>query len=353
MSVMNSYYFTMQKQEDSLKAHNFTDAVIAITYQCNSRCVMCNIWQYKGPAPLPAEEYLKLPSSLRSVNISGGEATLRSDIAQVMANIKKAAPKVRFKISHNGFAPQLFKKRMLEVLEHIDKKDIGIVVSIDGLEQMQEQVRRIPQGFKKNMETIEICRELGLTDITIAFTAGDYNIHQLMDMYELSKKIKTEFTVAALHNSDHYFQIQTNKIDNLGAFRDQFMQLVRAELRSWNLKRWVRAFFAYGVIWYLLRNERILPNYAGKKAFFLDPNGYIYPADVTPKPMGNIKDFTTFQELLDTPDAQKSVALEGEATHWMVCTARTAIQSHPIRVITWILKSKFLPHTLKDPIQKV
>ncbi len=343
----------MQKSKTSLLANNFIDAVIAITYQCNSRCVMCNIWQYKGPAPLPAEEYLKVPSSLRSVNISGGEVTLRPDMAQVMIHIKKAAPKARFKISHNGFAPQLFKKRMLEVLEHIKPEDIGVVVSIDGLEEMQEQVRRIPQGFKKNMETINLCRELGIKDITIAFTAGDYNIHQLMDMYQLSKQLGTEFTVAALHNSDHYFQIKTNKIDKLGAFKGQFMNLVRAELRSWNIKRWVRAFFAYGLIWYLLRNERILPNYAGKKAFFLDPNGYVYPADVTPKPMGNIKDFNTFQELLDTPDAEKSVSLEGGATHWMICTARTAIQSHPIRVITWIVKSKFFPNTLKDPIQKV
>lgn len=328
-------------EEIKLDAHELVDAVITITYQCNSRCIMCNIWQYKGPAPLAAEEYLKLPSNLRSVNISGGEATLRSDMAQVMANIKKVAPHTYFKISHNGFAPQLFKKRMVEVLEHIDKKDIGVVVSIDGLEEMQEKVRRIPNGFKKNMETIDICRELGIDDITIAFTAGDYNIHQLMDMYKLSRKLKTQFTVAALHNSDHYFQITTNKIDELGKFRDEFMKLVTAELRSWHPKRWVRAFFAYGLIYYLLRNERILPNYAGKKAFFLDPNGYVYPADVSPKPMGNIKDFNSFQEMLDTDEAKHSVALEGQATHWMICTARTAIQTHPLRVIGWVLANKF------------
>ncbi len=341
-----------KQSELSLHEHDFTDAVIAITYQCNSRCIMCNIWQYKGPAPLAAEEYLKLPSTLKTVNISGGEVTLRADMAQVMVNIKKAAPQARFKISHNGFAPLLLKKRMGEVLEHIDAKDIGVVVSIDGLEEMQEKVRRIPNGFKKNMESIEVLRELGINDITIAFTAGDYNIHELMKLYAKSRELGTEFTVAALHNSDHYFQITTNKIDHLGDFRDEFMKLVRAELATWNPKRWVRAFFEYGILWYLLRNERILPNYAGKKAFFLDPNGYVYPADVTPKPMGNIKDFNTFQELLDTDDAKKSVTLEGEATHWMVCTARTAIQSHPVRVISWILKSKFLPKTLKAPQPK-
>jgi len=310
---------------------------------------MCNIWQYKGPAPLDADQYLKLPATLRNVNISGGEAMLRPDIAQVMINIKKVAPRAKFKISNNGFAPALTKKRMLEILEHIPKSDIGVTISIDGLEQMQEQVRRIPNGFKKNMETIEVCRELGINDITIAFTAGDYNIHQLMDMYNLSKKLKTEFTVAALHNSDHFFQISTNKIDKLGKFREQFMQLVRAELRTWNPKRWVRAYFAYGILIYLFRNERPLPNYSGQKSLFLDPNGFVYPADVTPKPMGNIKDFITYEDLLQTNEAQHSVEIESKTNHWMICTARTAIQSHPCTVIFWILKSKFLPKSLKAP----
>ena len=333
-----------------LKANNFTDAVIAITYVCNSRCVMCNIWQYKGPAPLPAEEYLKVPKTLKSVNISGGECFLRSDIAQVMQNIKIAAPKAKFKISTNGFAVALLKKRLLEILEVVSKRDIAIVVSIDGLEDMQLQVRNIPDGFKKNMETIQVCRDLGINDITIAFTAGDYNIHQLMDMYALANKMGTEFTVAALHNSDHYFQITTNKIDHLKDFRDQFMKLVRAELSTWNPKRWVRAFFEYGIIYYLLNRKRLLPNYAGQKAFFLDPNGFVYAADVSPKPMGNIKDFNTFQDLIDTPEAQQAAEKEKLSPHWMVCTVRTAIQTHPIQVITWILKSKFLKSSLKDPI---
>ena len=46
----------MNYKDITLDEENFTDAVVGITYQCNSRCVMCNIWQYKGPAPLAAEE---------------------------------------------------------------------------------------------------------------------------------------------------------------------------------------------------------------------------------------------------------------------------------------------------------
>jgi len=339
----------MNQNNFKLKERDLVDAVITVTYMCNSRCIQCNIWQYKGPAPLDSAEYLKVPSSLEQVNISGGEVFLRADLADVMENIKKAAPKVKFKISTNGFAVELSRKRLQEIIERIGVKDLAIVVSIDGDEQKQFEVRRIPDGYKKNMEFIKMARELGINDITIAFTAGDYNIDQLMNMYNVSRELNTEFTCAVLHNSDHYFQIQTNKIEHLGKFRDEFMKLVRAELSTWNPKRWVRAFFEYGIVVFLLTKKRILPNYAGRKAFFLDPNGFVYPSDVSGKPMGNIKDHDSFQQLLDTEECHKVVAREANIQHWMICTARTAIQEHPLKVIFWILKNKFMPSGLKAP----
>lgn len=333
----------------NLRERDLVDAVITVTYMCNSRCIQCNIWQYKGPQPLDSKEYLKVPASLRTINISGGEVFLRPDLADVVENIKRAAPNAKFKISTNGFTVELGRKRLQEIIERIGVKDLAIVVSIDGDEQKQFEVRRIPEGYQKNMEFIKMVRELGINDVTIAFTAGDYNIDQLMKMYQTSKDLGTEFTCAVLHNSDHYFQITTNHIDKLAKFRDEFMKLIRAELSTWNPKRWVRAFFEYGIIFFLLRKERLLPNYAGRKAFFLDPNGFVYASDASGKPMGNIKDHDSFQQLLDTEDAQKVVAKEADNKHWMICTVRTAIQSHPFKVIYWILKSKFIPSTLKAP----
>lgn len=338
-----------QTNKTKLNAREMVDAVIAVTYACNSRCIQCNIWQYKGPAPLAAEEYLKVPSSLRMVNISGGEAFLRPDLAQVVANIKKAAPKAKFKLSTNGFAVELTRKRMLEILQLVPKKDIAAVISIDGDEQKQFEVRRIPEGFKKNMETIKMFREIGINNITIAFTAGDYNIDQLMSMYKMSRELGVEFTVAVLHNSEHYFQIETNKIEKVEKFSQEFMKLVKAELSTWNPKRWVRAFFAYGIVYFLNHKQRLLPNYGGRKAMFLNPDGFVYPSDVSAKPMGNIKDFENFQQLLDTEEAQKVVEKESTVQHWMICTARTAIQTHPVKVISWVLKNKFITKDIKIP----
>ncbi len=59
------------------------DAVIAVTYRCNARCAMCGIWKSQPGPDLPPEVYRKLPSSLRDVNLTGGEPFLRDDLAAV------------------------------------------------------------------------------------------------------------------------------------------------------------------------------------------------------------------------------------------------------------------------------
>ena len=88
------------------------DAVVAVTYRCNSRCIMCNIWQIKNFPEINYEEYLKLPSSLRDINISGGEPFLREDLVDIVRVIKRACPKAKITISTNG----LFVRKQLKNL---------------------------------------------------------------------------------------------------------------------------------------------------------------------------------------------------------------------------------------------
>ncbi len=49
------------------------DCVLGITYNCNSRCKMCFIWKIKDFPQIAPAEYAKLPTTLKDINISGGE----------------------------------------------------------------------------------------------------------------------------------------------------------------------------------------------------------------------------------------------------------------------------------------
>ena len=88
------------------------DCVLALTYRCNSRCTMCDIWKMENSPELPVLEFAKLPSSLRDINLSGGEPFLRQDLAEIVAVVAKACPQARFVISSNGFATELILEQM-------------------------------------------------------------------------------------------------------------------------------------------------------------------------------------------------------------------------------------------------
>ena len=78
------------------------DAVLAVTYRCNARCAMCGIWKTDPGPDLPPETFGKLPSSLRDINLTGGEPSLRDDLPEVHAAARAACPKARTIVSTNG-----------------------------------------------------------------------------------------------------------------------------------------------------------------------------------------------------------------------------------------------------------
>ncbi|MBI3589188.1 MAG: radical SAM protein, partial [Candidatus Liptonbacteria bacterium] len=270
------------------------DAVVAVTYLCNSRCIMCNIWQIKDLPTLKAEEYLKLPPTLQDVNISGGEPFMRPELPQIIANIVKACPKAKIIISTNGFSTQLIVAKMKEIIKI--KPDIGVSVSIDGIGEKHYEVRRIPQGFEKCLETLKQLKEIGVKRLRIGFTAGDYNIDHMSKMYDLARELKVEMTLAAVHNSENYFQITTNKVNQLAKFEKEIKYVIKQELKSFSPKRWLRAYFAYGLLYYVKNHKRILPSYCGSGSMYLDPDGWVFPADISTRRMGNLKDFKSVKE---------------------------------------------------------
>jgi len=314
------------------------DFVIAVTYNCNSKCRMCNIWKSEPMPGLDLAEIAKLPDNMTDVNLSGGEPFLRSDLPEVVRLLAKKNPRVRIIISSNGFATDLILKQMSIIKEIMP--DIGIGISIDGIGKLHDEIRGIPGGYKKVLATIKGLQELGIKNIRVAFTAGDYNITDLYKVYKLSKKLNVEFTIAAVHNAENYFNIAENKITKMPQFKREFEKLIKSELASWNIKKWFRAYFAYALYQYVFTGKRCLPNYSGQDSVFIDPQATVYPADVSAHKMGNLIKFKSFEHLFYSPKSQKSIKLESVNQNWMICTARSAMKRHSVQVIFWIIKNK-------------
>lgn len=318
------------------------DCVIGINYICNSRCKMCDIWKIKEFPELKPEEYRKLPTTLRDINISGGETFLRVDIPDVIRVIHETVPKARMVISTNGFIPSLIERQMKKILE-INPK-IGVAISVDGVGAMHEQVRRIPDAYNKCIETLERLKSLGMTNLRFGFTIIPENVTHLSKVYDDAIARGIQFTHSFAQDSDNYFGgIHLDNAPDVRELRTQYQHIIGSELRSWNLKRWARAYFAYGLYRFIMEKKQPLNNDPGRRFFFLHSNGVVYPSVVHNYEMGNIQHVQKWSDLwygVQAEEARKKVDADSRQA-WMICTARTAIKKHPFRVAAWILKNKF------------
>lgn len=317
------------------------DSVIAITYNCNSRCVMCDIWKIKDFPELPPSEYAKIPKTLRDINISGGEPFLRTDIADIIAVIQKRCPKARMVISTNGFMPTLIETQMKKILAI--KPDIGVAVSVDGYGDMHEKIRGIPNAWDKDMETIERLQKLGMTNLRLAFTILPENVGDFAKVYDETKKRGIQFTHAFAQSSEHYFGgIQIENNPNIDILKEQYAYVIKQELRGWNLKRFARAFFAKGLYDFAVNKIQPLNIDPGRRFCYIDPRGVVFPSVVHSYPMGYLTDVSSWDELWQGERAQ--MAREKVRTDsrraWMICTARTAIMKHPFEVGQFVLSGK-------------
>jgi MoaA/NifB/PqqE/SkfB family radical SAM enzyme len=328
------------------KIENPKEICIILTYRCNAKCNMCDVWHYptKASDEITVKDIEKLPSRLRFVNITGGEPFIRTDIEDIISVIR---PKTeRIVISNNGF----FTERIVKLCEKYP--DLGIRISTEGLQKTNDAVRGIPDGFDRTIRTLLTLRRMGIRDIGFGMTVQDMNCKDLLPLYELSDALGYEFATATLHNS-HYFHKLDNKINDKSMVCNEFSKLIMELLKSNSIKKWFRAYFNYGLMNYIYGGKRLLPCEMGTESCFIDPSGDVLACngmDVK-VPMGNIRE-NTFDEIWNSVQANKvrSLVKTCQKQCWMVGSAAPAIKKYKLKPSLWVIKSKLLVLLNKKPV---
>jgi MoaA/NifB/PqqE/SkfB family radical SAM enzyme len=141
-----------------------------VTRRCNSRCIMCSIWESGSKEEeLSIEEIRRIFShkvfkNLDYISLAGGEPFLRGDIADIAQTVQSCCRKLNgMSLFTNGFLTSLVEKRMKELLGKVDMARLGeflVSVSIDGIGPLHDRIRGVEGGFEKANSTIEMLKEL-------------------------------------------------------------------------------------------------------------------------------------------------------------------------------------------------
>ena len=322
----------MAKKNEGEKKLNGT---VIVTYRCNARCSMCN--RYKAPSKpeeeISIETIKKLPK-MYFTNITGGEPFIRTDLKDIVRELYKKSD--RIVISTNGF----FTDRIVDLAKEFPQ--IGIRISIEGLEETNNAIRGLQNGYQRGYQTLKTLREMGMKDVGFGMTVQDKNAPDLVALYKISDEMGMEFATASLHNS-FYFVEAKNIIHDRPMVAKNFEDLVNELLKSWSPKKWFRAYFNHGLINYIYGQKRLLPCDMSFDTFFIDPYGDVMPCNGTKdkEVMGNLNT-QSWDELWNSPEAEAVRAKVRccDRDCWMIGSVSPAMHKYIWKPATWVVVHK-------------
>ena len=321
----------MSKQNGKKKLNG----TVIVTYRCNARCSMCN--RYKAPSrpeeELSVETIQQLPE-MYFTKITGGEPFIRTDLKEIVRELYKKSD--RIVISTNGF----FTDRIVDLCREFPQ--VGIRISIEGLEQTNNAIRGLPNGYQRGYQTLKTLRGMGMKDVGFGMTVQDRNAPDLVPLYRISDEMGMEFATASLHNS-FYFVEAKNIIHDRPMVAENFEALVNELLRSSSPKKWFRAYFNHGLINYIYGQKRLLPCDMSFDTFFIDPYGDVMPCNGTKdkEVMGNLNR-QSWDELWNSPEAERVRAKVRccDQNCWMIGSVSPAMHKYIWKPAAWVLVHK-------------
>jgi len=317
------------------------DLAIIVTYRCNSRCSMCNVWKNPSLAEeeISLETLAKLPDDFGTINLTGGEPTLRSDLSEM---VELLYPKTRkLEISSNGLLP----KRIEPIIRK--HPDIRIRFSLEGTEQTNNEIRGEKNGFRTKVDGLARLKELGGTDLGFAAVIQDDNATNLLELFRFADKNGYELSTSTLHNGFQFYKNDNAPYDRLRLAR-YIEGLIVEELKTNSVKNWFRAYLDLGLIARVLGNRRLLACRCGYECAFIDPWGDVFACNVRPDLyMGNLEK-QSWQAIVAGEKAVQALRKVDacEQNCWMVGSAKTAMRNSRftqlprLKPLLWVIENK-------------
>lgn len=309
---------------------------VIVTYRCNAHCNMCDCFRdpSKPEDEITIDIIKKLPE-MAFTNITGGEPFIRKDLPEIVKELYKKSD--RIVISTNGY----FTDRIIALCKEFPQ--IGIRISIEGLQETNDAIRGIPDGFIRGYATLKTLVDMKHPDVGFGMTVQDMNCEDLVPLYRLANELEMEFATATLHNS-FYFRKTDNRITNKKKVAENFEKLINELLKSNSPKKWFRAYFNHGLINYIYGNKRLLPCDMSRNAFFIDPFCDVIPCNGMEKKvvMGNLE-IQEWDELWHSAEADRV----RECVHsckrncWMIGSVSPAMHKYIWIPGWWVIKHKF------------
>lgn len=272
----------------------------AVTYKCNSRCKICQIWRKKPENELTfaeIEKFFKINNFFNWIDLTGGEPFLRDDLVEVCSVVISNCPNLYLlHIPTNGL---LTKKIVGETKKVIKLKPHRFIISIamDGPPKLHDQLRGIRGNWQKAVETFKGLRKIKPEGFKVCFgmTLSGKNYNLIEKTYQSLKKEISSLKRSDLHfNIAHYSSFYYDNLEaDLGlttGINQKLNEFLRKKEKKLSEVQFLESRYQKLIPKYLKTHASPLPCQALSASVFIDPKGDVYPCTMWNKKIGSLAD---------------------------------------------------------------
>ena len=141
---------------------------INVTYRCNARCTMCNIWQMPEREELDVQGFSHLLHDplfhdIERLTLAGGEPSVRHDLPQLTRLFMDKMPHLAsLTLITNGLAVERILTHSQAMLDLCTERgaSFNVSVSLDGVGQIHDEMRGVPGAFDRVERSLMGLKEL-------------------------------------------------------------------------------------------------------------------------------------------------------------------------------------------------
>src|SRR5919108_915685 len=193
-----------------------------VTYWCNYRCKTCNIWQMKPKDELTLqeiEEFFHKSNKFNWIDFTGGEVWLRKDFTRIVEAALRYCPNlVAVHFPTNGYLTDQIVRGVQRIME-MRPAHLVITVSTDGDQAVNDDVRGIPGGWRRQIETYRRLHAIAGVKVFLGMTLSALNADQYDRAFAAAKAEcpwlePKDFHMNIAHESAHYYRNTGSGITN-------------------------------------------------------------------------------------------------------------------------------------------
>jgi len=273
---------------------------VSLTNRCNSRCLTCRVYD-RPVAEFSPDEYARTFRSLGRrpywVTMSGGEPFLREDIVEICGSAYDLCRPRIINIATNGLLSEVISERAAEIARRAPKSEIIVNLSLDGVGEEHDAIRRVKNNFERALTTFRKLKEIAAPNLTVG-------IHTVISRFNVADFPRIAEELMGLNPDSYIAEIAEERVElgtvggNITPSLEEYSRAVgflTSRIREQPYRGLAGIAQAFRSRYYLLaertlrEKRQILPCYAGFISAQIAPDGEVWACCVKAESMGNLR----------------------------------------------------------------